>query len=140
MEQIINVVKNNPYHLIGNSTTKDDIANRLILLQALEYAPPPLEYLQFLIQVNGIHSFDANLYGCYDFSDDIFTDFLDKNLLLDRTDKRGIMLLGENTMDYLVYNNKDKSYETRDKQTDEITFTFDNLKDALSYFFDLEEE
>ena len=110
------------------------------MLQALEYAPPPLEYLQFLIQVNGIHSFDANLYGCYDFSDDIFTDFLDKNLLLDRTDKRGIMLLGENTMDYLVYNNKDKSYETRDKQTDEITFTFDNLKDALSYFFDLEEE
>jgi hypothetical protein len=42
-------------------------------------------------------------------------------------------------MDYLAYNNNNKIYETRDKQTDEVTFTFNTLEDALSYFFDLEE-
>ena len=32
-----------------------------------------------------------------------------------------------------------KIYETRDKQTDDVTYTFDTLEDALSYFFDIEE-
>lgn len=110
------------------------------MLQACKFTPPPLEYIEFLIKINGMRSFDANLYGCYELSNDVFVDFLDKNLLLDRTDKKCIIVIGENMMDYLTYNNNEKIYETRDKQTDQITYTFDNLENALSYFFDLEEE
>lgn len=118
---------------------QEDIISHLALLQACKFSPPPLEYLQFLTKINGIRSFDATLYGCYDKSDEIFIDFLDKNLLLDRNDKKCIIALGENIMDYLTYNHNQKIYETRDKQTDDVTYTFDTLEDALSYFFDIEE-
>ena len=140
MTNLITLIKQNQDLSIGPTTTKEDIANRLIMLQACEFAPPPLEYLQLITELNGIISFDARLYGCYDKSNEVFIDFLDKNLLLDRTDKKCIIALGENIMDYLAYNNQEKIYETRDKQTDEVTFTFNTLEDALSYFFDLEEE
>ena len=140
MHNTIKLIKENHNFLTGHPTTNEDIANRLIMLQACEFAPPPLEYLQFLTKINGIRSFDATLYGCYDKSNEIFIDFLDKNLLLDRTDKKCIIALGENMMDYLTYNHNQKIYETRDINTDQITYIFNNLKDALSYFFDLNEE
>lgn len=139
MEHIIEIFKQEPEFYIGTSCTKEEITHRLILLNACDFTPPPLEYLQFLTKLNGIHSQDAKLYGCYELSNNIFLDFVDKNLLLDRNDKKCIIILGENIMDYLAYNNNNKIYETRDKQTDEVTFTFNTLEDALSYFFDLEE-
>ena len=51
-----------------------------------------------------------------------------------------IITLGENTMDYLVYNKNNENYETRDLKTDQITFTYKTLKDALSYFLALDNE
>ena len=140
MTDLITLIKQNATLTTGTPATKEDITNRLIILQATEFAPPPLEYIQFLTKLNGLHSFEARLYGCYSKSTPTFIDFLDKNLLLDRPDKKCIMVLGENVMDYLTYNNKQKIYETRDIDTDDVTFTFNTLEDALSYFFDLEEE
>jgi hypothetical protein len=140
MNDLITSILQNKDFITGYPASKNDIANRLILLQACEFAPPPLEYIQFLTEINGIHSTNARLYGCYEKSDDLLPDFIDKNLLLDRSDKMNIIILGCNTMDYLAYNRKEKIYETRDIDTDQVTFTFVDLKDALSYFFDLEEE
>jgi hypothetical protein len=43
-------------------------------------------------------------------------------------------------MDYLVYNKNNEVYETRDLNTDQVTFTFKTLEDALSYFLALDNE
>ena len=81
MEHIIEIFKQEPEFYIGTSCTKEEITHRLILLNACDFTPPPLEYLQFLTKLNGIHSQDAKLYGCYELSNNIFLDFVDKNLL-----------------------------------------------------------
>ena len=138
MESIIDKIQNNIDITTKQPCSNEDIATRLILLQATNFAPPPLEYLQFIKKINGLRSFDACIYGCYEKSNSNFIDFLDKNILLDRSDKMSIITLGENTMDYLVYNKNNENYETRDLKTDQITFTFKTLKDALSYFLALD--
>ena len=140
MKNIINFIKNDTTTLIGNKTDSNELLLRLTLLNASQIAYPNLEYIQFIKEINGLKNYDTTIYGCYEETDKIFIDILDKNILLDRTDKSCILVLGENIMDYLVYNKQYKKYETRDRDTDEITFTFDTLKDALSYFLDINEE
>jgi hypothetical protein len=66
MENIIKKIQNNINIATKKSCSNEDIATRLILLQATNFAPPPLEYLQFIQKINGIKSFDACIYGCYE--------------------------------------------------------------------------
>ena len=137
MQAFIEKIKQTPLFSINKACPPQDIADHLILLQTLEFSPPPLEYLKFIQEINGVRTFNACIYGCYKKSDTNLIDFLDKNLLLDREDKKYIITLGENTMDYLVYNKNENQYETRDLSSDQVTYTFETLKDALSYFLDI---
>ena len=140
MNNIIEKIQHHTDFATTNPCSKQDITTRLLLLKTTDIALPPLEYLQFLQKINGVKSFDACIYGCYEKSNSNFIDFLDKNILLDRSDKMRIITLGENTMDYLVYNKNNEVYETRDLNTDQVTFTFKTLEDALSYFLAIDNE
>ena len=64
MQAFIEKIKQTPLFSINKACPPQDIADHLILLQTLEFSPPPLEYLKF-IGVSFVHFASMYVFGMY---------------------------------------------------------------------------
>lgn len=137
MEEIIKKLKDLAESHLGTAENKEAIIERIKLLKSNNIAPPPIEYLNIIHKINGIRTAFACFYGCINKKNGVLLDIVEENMRYNLEDKSEIIVLGHNPIEYLVYNNKEKFYETRDIITNEHTSSFNNIQTAISYFFDL---
>ena len=97
----------------------------------MKYSDLPAEYLALLSYANGIRSHNAVLFGV--FPNDAPNDIVAANEDYGRESK--VLLLGRTDWDVLVYDAENKDYRVRSNRDLSLAEVFDNLEDALSYWF-----
>ena len=100
-------------------------------LADMKYCDLPAEYLALLSYANGIRSHNAVLFGV--FPNDAPNDIVAANEDYGRESK--VLLLGRTDWDVLVYDAENKDYRVRSTQDLSLAEVFDNLEDALRYWF-----
>ncbi len=95
----------------------------------------PNEYFLFIKYINGIISDDGFLWGVMPNTGYGFEDAVSRNEKLNRKDKYNVVVLGSNSLDWLVYDIDSQQYQMRSKKNDDVIHRFFNLVDAVSFMF-----
>lgn len=132
MKQLLQDIENLDYAIIGSplkETTLDDVCNTLV---ASNHPDIPDDMIDFLFKFNGISCNDGYIWGIDDAHHGIY-DIAAENLISSNPHSEIILLLGENTLTYIAWNQKSKKYVMIDKSTFEELHRFENLAEAISY-------
>ena len=92
----------------------------------------PTDVIEFLHKYNGISCNDGCVWGV-DGKKHTLYDILAENLVANNKSPEEILLLGENTMTYIAWNQSTKRYSMLDKSTFLELHNFASYAEAVSY-------
>lgn len=95
-------------------------------------AEVPEDFIALLRQINGIWSDGATVFAINPESG-LYTDIMAFNAEANCSDKKVVLILGEDENDYLIYNDVLKIYQVIDKQDELVWAKYDNWEAALSH-------
>jgi len=132
MKQLLRDIEELDYAVIGcplKETALDEVCDVLI---AANRPDIPDDVIDFLFNFNGISCHDGYIWGIDDAHHGIY-DIAAENLISSNPHPEIILLLGENTLTYIAWNQKSKKYVMIDKSSFEELHRFENLAEAISY-------
>lgn len=135
--ELVEKLKNKENLQLGKGYIAENAADAVEYLDNHKMPALPEDYLELLQDVNGAYSFTAELYGLNPDEENYIKDVVLSNVRQERADADSVFVLGANEFDFLVYDAKDKVYQMRDRQSDEIIYSFSNLDNAVTYLFNL---
>lgn len=130
MQDLIKTIEKKEHLLKINKASTFDIISSQKKLVKNNIPKIPKELIEFLKIYNGIGYDDGYIYGI-DVDKDILPNIIDKNLKLKNQSE--YIIFGENTFDYLVYNEKKSLYQIIDKSDYEVIKEYKELSRAILY-------
>ena len=107
-------------------------------LKINQIAPIPQDFTELWHHIHTLEYDGAFLFGINPKS--YYLDIFAENDNLDLPEKENLLILGYDEFDYLSYNQKNKCYQTIDKDTFEVVERFPSLIKAIEYLFKIEDD
>lgn len=132
MKQLLQAIAQLDYAVTGSPLKGSALDEVSEVLTASGFPDIPEDMVDFLRKFNGISCEDGYVWGIDDAHHGIY-DIAAENLTLGNPYPENILLLGENTLTYIAWNQKNKKYTMIDKSSFEELHCFETLAAAISY-------
>ena len=118
------------YISIGENPSSEDINNIQNKLLENGFAQIPQDYIELLCKYNGISFDDGNIYGISATNSSI-KDIYKQNKTTDLSPE--LLILGEDSFDFLVYNKEKSLYQIIDSTDMEVLEVYTDINEAILY-------
>ena len=132
MKQLLQDIEELDFAVIGSPLKGEALDEVCDVLKVSNRPDIPQDMRDFLHKFNGISCGDGCLWGIDDAHHGIY-DIAAENLTLGNPHPKTILLLGENTLTYIAWNQNSKKYTMIDKASFEELHSFKTLAEAISY-------
>ena len=132
MKQLLQDIAQLDYAVTGSPLKESALDEVSEVLMVSGFPDIPQDMSDFLHKFNGISCGDGCVWGIDDAHHGIY-DIAAENLTLSNPPPETILLLGENTLTYIAWNQKNKKYTMIDKASFEELHCFETLAEAISY-------
>ncbi len=138
MKELIEILQNLPLTLTAKPATAEQIIRTQQDLKINKMAAIPQDFAELMHHINTMEYDGSFLFGINPNS--YYLDIFAENANLDLPNKENLLILGYDEFEYMAYNQKNKCYQTIDKDSMEVLESFPSLIKAIKYLFKIEDD